>query len=138
MGDISRLANINPVVRATVLIIFYRERDNDVPFLEWFDQLPEKAKIRCRARLKVLAVQGHSLRRPAADYLRDGIYELRARSGRVQYRMLYFFHGRTAVVISHGITKQGAAVPPTEIERARRRKQTFEDDPPRHTHKEAL
>ena len=33
--------------------------------------------------------------------------------------MLYFFHGRQAVVISHGITKQESAVPPIEIERAR-------------------
>ena len=76
------------------------------------------------------------LRRPAADYLRDGIYELRAKAGRVQYRMLYFFQGRQAVVISHGITKQEATVPATEIERARRRKQAFEADPPRHTYKE--
>ncbi len=52
--------------------------------------------------------------------------------------MLYFFHGRQAVVISHGITKQESVVPPVEIERARRRKQTFAADPPRHTHKESL
>jgi len=100
--------------------------------------LPEKAKVQCRARLELLAEQGHQLRRPAADYLRDGIYELRAKAGRVQHRMLYFFHGRTAAVISHGITKQVSAVPPTEIERARRRKQAFEADPPSHTQKETL
>src|SRR5262245_38367015 len=63
----------------------------------------------------LLAEQGHGLRRPAADYLRDGIYELRAKAGRVQYRMLYFFDGRQAVVISHGIIKREAAVPPIEI-----------------------
>jgi hypothetical protein len=34
------------------------------------------------------------LRRPHADYLEDGIYELRWRNGTVQYRILYFFHGR--------------------------------------------
>ena len=72
------------------------------------------------------------------DYLRDGIYELRAKAGRIQYRMLYFFHGRQAVVISHGITKQESVVPPIEIERARRRRQAFEAAAPRHTHKEAL
>ena len=91
----------------------------------------------CWARLGLLADQGHQLRRPAADYLRDGIYELRAKAGRIQYRMLYFFHGRQAVVISHGITKRESAVP-IEIERARRRRQAFEAAPPRHTHKEAL
>ena len=52
--------------------------------------------------------------------------------------MLYFFRGRAAVVISHGITKQEAAVPPIEIERARRRRQAFEADPLRHAYKETL
>lgn len=52
--------------------------------------------------------------------------------------MLYFFHGQAAVVISHGITKKEPAVPPIEIERARRRRQAFETDPLRHTHKETL
>ena len=121
-----------------ITIIIFRDKDGSAPFLDWFDRLAEKAKVQCRARLELLAEQGHQLRRPAADYLRDGIYELRAKAGRVQYRMLYFFHGRQAVVISHGITKQEAAVPPTEIERARRRKQAFEADPQRHAYKETL
>lgn len=119
-------------------IVFFRDEDGSVPFLDWFDRLPGKAKVQCRARLELLADQGHQLRRPAADYLRDGVYELRAKAGRVQYRMLYFFNGRAAVVVSHGITKQEAAVPPIEIERARKRRQAFEVDPQRHTHKETL
>jgi phage-related protein len=122
----------------TTTIIFCCEEDSSAPFLDWFGRLPEKAKVQCRARLGLLADQGHQLRRPAADYLRDGIYELRAKAGRIQYRMLYFFHGRQAVVISHGITKQESAVPPIEIERARRRRQAFEAAPPRHTHTETL
>jgi hypothetical protein len=52
--------------------------------------------------------------------------------------MLYFFHGRTVVVISHGIIKQHAAVPPIEIERALKRKRAFEAAPQKHTHKETL
>ena len=119
-------------------IVFFRDSDGSTPFLDWFDHLSEMAKVRCRARIELLADQGHRLRRPAADYLRDGIYELRAKAGRVQYRMLYFFHGRTAVVVSHGITKDEAAVSPIEIELARGRKQAFEADPQRHTHKETL
>jgi hypothetical protein len=35
--------------------------------------------------------RGHELRRPYADYLRAGVHELRARVGRVNYRILYFF-----------------------------------------------
>ena len=117
-------------------VIFYREEDGSTPMLDWLDHLPQKARAQCIGKIELLEARGHELRRPHADYLRDGIYELRARRGGVQYRMLYFFHGRAAVVLSHGITKQESAVPPMEIERARRRKQAFEADPSRHTHRE--
>lgn len=87
-------------------------------------------------RIERLRELGHALRRPEADYLRDGIYELRAKHSGINYRMLYFFHDRTAVVLSHGIMKQAAEVPPKEIELAMRRKRIFCADPARHTHKE--
>ena len=41
----------------------------------------------------------------------------------------HFFHGRTAVVLSHGFLKKQSAVPPIEIERALRRKAAFVADP---------
>src|SRR5216117_3661190 len=112
-----------------ITIFLFREEDGSTPFRDWFDDLPLKAKVQCRARLQLLGDQGHMLRRPAADYLRDGIYELRAKASRIQYRILYFFHGREVVVISHGIVKQQAAVPPVEIERALTRKRAFEGAP---------
>lgn len=74
---------------------------------------------------------GHELRRPEADYLRDDIYELRASYQGTHYRMLYFFHGRTAVVVSHGIVKE-SAVPPREIAVAVKRKKAFQADPDKH------
>jgi phage-related protein len=64
--------------------------------------------------------------------LRDGIHELRARAGRVQYRLLYFFHGRTAAILAHGLTKEGD-VSDAEIERALTRKRRFEHVPERHS-----
>ncbi|MCU1236251.1 MAG: hypothetical protein JWP63_4218 [Candidatus Solibacter sp.] len=78
---------------------------------------------------------GHELRRPEADHLRQGIYELRASLQGIHYRILYFFHGAVAAVVSHGIVKE-AAVPPTEIERAMRRKKQFEANPSKHTYEE--
>lgn len=60
----------------TTTIVLFRDEDGSAPLLDWFDHLPEKAKVQCRARLELLAEQGHELRRPAADCLRDGIYEL--------------------------------------------------------------
>ena len=63
------------------------------------------------------------------------IYELRVRHQRVNYRMLYFFHGRIAVVISHGLVKE-QVVPPKEIDRAVERKEKFERDPDKHSYSE--
>jgi len=48
---------------------------------------------------------GHELRRPEADLLRDGIYELRASLQGIHYRILYFFHGAVAAVVAHGIVE---------------------------------
>lgn len=42
----------------------------------------------------------------------------------LDYRILYFFHGNVAAVVSHGIVK-ARVVPPHEIDRAIRRKAQF-------------
>ena len=76
------------------------------------------------------------MRRPEADFLRDGIYELRVSLQGVQHRILYFFHGTVAAVVSHGLMKE-RAVPPKEIDRAFERKKRFEVNPRRHTYEEA-
>ena len=87
-------------------VVFYRDDDGAAPCLEWFGDLPGKAQDKCRVRLERLQALGHELRRPEADYLRDGIYELRVRLGTVNYRMLYFFHGRIVAVVAHGLVKE--------------------------------
>lgn len=119
-----------------VEVVFFREADGRVPLLEWFDELPAEAVPRCIAKLQLLAWFGHQLRRPHTDLLRDGIHELRVKSRGLNLRLLYFFDGQRAVVVSHGITKQQAQVPTTEIELARHRMLAFRDDPRRHTYRE--
>ncbi|OFW11089.1 MAG: hypothetical protein A3H27_01330 [Acidobacteria bacterium RIFCSPLOWO2_02_FULL_59_13] len=113
-------------------IIFYRDEQGRVPLLDWLDSLPDKARLKCLARLQRLEVLGHELRRPEADFLRDGIYELRASFQGIHYRMLYFFHKTQAIVVSHGIQKE-REVPATEIKRAIERKHQFEGAPEKHT-----
>lgn len=119
-----------------VQVIFYQDEE-DVPVLDWLDELKtrnHKAFLQCSAGIILLAEQGHEARRPLADILEDGIYELRRHIGRVQYRILYFFHERTAAVLACACTKE-AAVPKIEIERAKQRRDSFKADPVRHTYK---
>ncbi|MBX3377542.1 MAG: type II toxin-antitoxin system RelE/ParE family toxin [Phycisphaeraceae bacterium] len=113
---------------------FYAESDGSSPVIAWLQDLRRRdlrAFGACRARILLLAALGHELRRPHADLLRDGIYELRSRVGSVNYRILYFFHGKNIAIVAHGITKE-RAVPPREIERALERKRRYEQAPSTH------
>ncbi|TLD69249.1 type II toxin-antitoxin system RelE/ParE family toxin [Phragmitibacter flavus] len=116
-------------------VVFYKEKDGTVPVLEWLDHIPIKAQLKCLAKIERLKQEGHALRRPEADLLRDKIHELRASLQGVHYRLLYFFHGNTAAVISHGIVKEDR-VPPVEITRAIARLRNFELNPKMHTFEE--
>lgn len=116
---------------------FYQDDDGEAPVWQWLLDLRQRDRqgfANCIARIEQLAAMGYDIRRPATDVLRDGIHELRAKHGHVQYRILYFYHGRNATVLAHAIIKRGSAVPPIEIERALRRKRIFEADPQRHTY----
>ena len=119
-------------------VIFFRDHQREVPVLDWLEGLrraDEKAYERCVAAIARLAQFGHELRRPLADTLRDGIHELRIHKGRVQYRILYFFHGRNVAILGHALTKEDV-VPAAEIERAILRKKAFVMNPTKHTYSE--
>jgi len=115
-------------------VVFFADQDGTAPALEWLDGLPAKVRDKFIVRIERLAECGSQLRRPEADVLRDGIYELRVRHMRVNYRMLYFFHGGLAV-LSHGLTKTDK-VPEADIDRAIRRREAFVREPEGHTHTE--
>jgi phage-related protein len=87
-------------------VLLYRDDDGTVPILEWLDGLPPKAQDKCRVKIERLRELGHELRRPEADFLRDGIYELRVRLQRINYRMLYFFHGIPLSSFPTGLSKK--------------------------------
>ena len=111
-------------------MIFYREGET-VLFDQWLKTLPLKVQAKCLSQVRLLRSQGHELRRPIADFLRDGIYELRPAYQGVHYRILYFFSGKNVVVISHGIAKE-SEVPAVEINRAIERKKKYTANPNAH------
>ena len=111
-------------------VVFFRE-GGAVLFEQWLKTLPVKAQAKCLAHLHLLRSQGHELRRPIADYLRDGIYELRPTYQGINYRILYFFSGKNIIVVSHGISKE-REVPVVEIDRAIERKKKYQANPNSH------
>jgi phage-related protein len=119
-----------------VEVIYFQEADGKVPVLEWISILPERAQAKLATVIELLEESGHEMRRPLADYLRDNIYELRAKLQHTNYRILYGFHGRSAVVLVHGLTKQRASVPDRDIDLACKRLRQFSDNPSLHTYHE--
>lgn len=119
-------------------VLFYQDADGCAPVVEWLEQLrsmDSAAYTKCVAVIERLEESGFELRRPTADMLRDGIRELRAKKGHVNYRILYFFHGKNVAILAHAITKEDV-VPAVDIDRAVARKAAFEVNPKKHTYRE--
>jgi phage-related protein len=117
----------------TVVRVF-QEVDEIIPVEDWLDKLKTdkpKAYPKCLARILRLEQAGNELRRPEADFLRDGIYELRSKVGTVNYRIAYFFYAANSACLSHGFTKEGK-VPDAEIDLAIKRKKLVMQDPDRY------
>lgn len=113
-------------------IVIYREADGTVPLLDWMKRQSVHVRAKCRVKIERLEEYGFQLRRPDCDFLRDGIFELRAREGRVHYRILYGFVGHNAIVLSHGSTKE-QSVPSKEVDRAIQNLIRFRKNPKLHT-----
>ena len=116
-------------------IVIYQESDGDVPLVDWLASLSDKVQVKCDAKMRRLAELGYEMRRPEADYLRYGIYELRIGYRGKNYRILYTFVGHQAILLTHGIVKEDR-VPPKEIDDAILRKVKWEKNPKTHTYKE--
>jgi phage-related protein len=99
-------------------IIFFRNVSGQCPFEKFIDNLPKEDAEEVVASVAALRELGNMARRPLADYLGDGIYELRARRLKKQFRILYSFAGRRKILILTGFVKKSRAVPAKEIKKA--------------------
>lgn len=116
----------------STVVVFFMDDDESMPSLIWLDELSEKVQDKFIVRIERLAECGFDLRRPEADFLRDGVYELRVRNRRVNYRLLYFFFNHEAV-ISHGVIKKDK-IPDKDIELVIERMKIFAKNPRKYTY----
>ena len=93
------------------------------------EQCDTRLKARIDARLTALRSEGNQARAPISKPIEDGIFELRARSGNVQVRFLYFFRPKKNIIVAVGLFKTQSKVPRSEIEKAKRIKFTFDNEP---------
>lgn len=114
-------------------VFFFKAEDGRVPALDWLLEIRdrnERAFRKCFGLIRLLEEFGHELRRPRADMLRDGVYELRTRVGNVNYRILYGFVGKDVALLAAGLTKE-KKVPAQEIDHAAARVELYRTDPER-------
>ena len=115
-------------------IVIYQDEDGSVPLVKWLKKQSQKVQDKCITMIDMLAAEGHELRRPYADYLDKGIYELRPIVKRVQYRILYCFVGKNIVLLTNGLIKTDK-VPAIEIKKAMGYRDRFVENPSLHSFK---
>ena len=115
-------------------VVLFAEPNGSCPIRQWLDGLPERARLKMLERIERLKEYGYELKGPFAAPLNNGLHELRARCGNVQYRILYSFCEHRAV-LTNGFVKKGNKVPAGETDVAASRRSSFERDPDSHTFK---
>lgn len=99
---------------------FYKTPAGPEPALDYIRAQVKSHRAKIGRALKYLEDTGHMARRPQVDYLGNDVYELRVAIDQHQHRLLYFFHGRSIIVVTSGLLKNEGKVPLSAIEQARK------------------
>jgi phage-related protein len=99
-------------------VCYFIDKDGSKPVKEFIHSLTQKEQTKAYAYIRELKNQGNNLRRPMADYLEAGIYELRPKDNRI----FYFFYLRDRAVLVHAIKKHVKKVPENVLRLCKKRR----------------
>lgn len=114
-------------------LIFFQEYAGAITFLDEFKKQPQKLQESILAKLKRVREEGYRVRMPTVEHLEDGLYELRVKSERNNYRILFFFYNQRAILLPDIHHKDQRKLPRRIIEKALKQKAKFETDPRSHS-----
>ena len=80
-------------------IYYYKDSRGKDPIKDFIDSLDTSNQQKVLAYIDLLKEYGHNLRRSIADYIGEGLYELRPKGN----RMFYFFFLKDCAVLVHAI-----------------------------------
>ena len=103
-------------------VYYFIDEKGNRPVKKFIFSLPTKERTKIRAYMAELKQQGHNLRRPMADYIGEGIYELRPKNNRI----FYFFFLRDRAVMLHAIRKKTDKIPDADLKICIKRKMLTE------------
>lgn len=104
---------------------FYETKDGCTPVEDFILSLDVKMQAKMVGMLELLEEKGNELREPYSKYLREGIFEIRCKSGNNITRALYFFYYDRKIIITNGFTKKTQKTPLKEIRLAKARKKDY-------------
>lgn len=107
-------------------IDFYETEDGHICVKEFLDEI-EDAKLKAKVLKDVglLKQFGTQLKKPHADYLKDGIWELRTQQSNNIARILYFTVSGQKIILLHGFVKKTQKTPPAELNKAINNKKDY-------------
>jgi len=106
-------------------IVYYETAKEECPVEDFINSRSIKNRVKIFNWLEQLEVQGPNLPRPYADFLEDGIHELRIKLSGEQIRIIYFFYCREFIILTHAFRKKTDKVPKAEIEKAKKYRDDF-------------
>ena len=106
---------------------FFQSEQGNEPVREWLKSLPDEVKKEIGSDIERIQWQW-PVSMPLVDGLGGGLYEVRTRVGRVQYRVLFCIVA-DSIILLHGFIKK-ARTEPTHLAlgRKRQRQAQQEDD----------
>ena len=98
---------------------FYETAGGDQPARDFLLMLDRKMRAKMADMISLLQDNGYELREPYSKHLSEGIFELRAKVGSDNTRVLYFFYVDRHIILTNGFVKKTQKTPKKEIERAK-------------------
>ena len=106
-------------------VIYYSTEEGHCPVEEFINKRSINNQLKFATLVDYLEKMGVNLPRPYADYLGDGIYELRIKLSGNETRTLYFFCYEIFIVLTHSFYKTVDKIPDKEIKKALKYKDDF-------------
>ena len=101
-------------------VLFYETEKGEQPAKEFLLSLDKKMRAKMTDMISLLQDNGYELREPYSKHLSEGIFELRAKVGSDNTRVLYFFYVDRRIILTNGFVKKTQKTPPKEINRAKK------------------
>lgn len=96
----------------------YTKENGKSPIKEFLDELENPMKAKAFREISLLQEHGHDLREPHVKYMKDGIFELRVKTGSNISRIFYFFFTKSDIILTNGFIKKTQKTPAKFIEKA--------------------